>query len=364
MNKKIFISMFALVAFAFSACDNDVVVLDNNTDVPNNDFAPVASNIRVFSSVDELFTEIDKTLAMSLEELYIHEKTLNQSVSAGGSMLRTAAVGFNSFGKIADMLYESIAVNEDEYTLEQVRALVSMHPEHLVLIKEEDGYYTFETRLFDSDLRFIINEDRMFQMRDTLVKVLDSATIFTSKANYRELLAITDANVALIDTENFLVVSRNFFNPVWPPVTPPPTTGTPRPNPNLGREIRRQEHISHSGNRRNRLWVEVFIPDERIVRGNYITERCAIRIRSHRTGIADGIWWRKQRNHEFDITVRVWHPNRIVSFRFNHGIRPIHNWEITRFGSFTYNFSQGRACIVSVNGRARNEVNSLEINLN
>jgi len=369
MNKKFFISMFALVAFAFSACDNDVVVLDNNTDVPNNDFAPVASNIRVFNSVDELFAEIDKTLAMSLEELYIHEKTLNLSVSAGGSMLRTAGADFNSFGKITDMLYASIAENYDEYTLEQVRALVSMHPEHLVLIKEEDGYYTFETRLFDSDLRYIINEDRMFQMRDTLVKVLDSATIFTPKQNFNELLAVTDANVALIDTEKFLVVSnRVIITPpgiTLPGVNPPPPTGTPRPNPNLGREIRPQEHISHSGNRRNRLRVEVFIPDERIVRGNYITERCAIRIRSHRTGaLNSGIWWRKQRNHEFDITVRVWYPSTIVSFRFNHGIWPVHNWEVTRFGNFTYNFSQGRACIVSVHGWARNEVNLLTINLN
>ena len=362
MNKKIFISMFALVAFAFSACDNDVVVLDNNTDVPNNDFAPVASNIRVFSSVDELFTEIDKTLAMSLEELYIHEKTLNQSVSAGGSMLRTAAVGFNSFGKIADMLYESIAVNEDEYTLEQVRALVSMHPEHLVLIKEEDGYYTFETRLFDSDLRFIINEDRMFQMRDTLVKVLDSATIFTSKANYRELLAITDANVALIDTENFLVVSRNFFNPVWPPVTPPPTTGTPRPNPNLGRLLTLPDARGRDSNGRdNRLRVVVGISDSRLIAGNSVQERIFLDIQSHRKGAAGGFWWRKQRHHEYDVTVRIWHSNTIVSHRIN-SIWPMYGWNIVGQSLFTYNASQGVPCIVSVNGWVRNGVNSLTIN--
>jgi|GEM_PF-6541344 len=364
MKKQNFILVFALVAFGFMACDNDVVVLDNKPDVPNNDFAPVASNIRVFGSVDELFAEIDKTLAMSLEELYIHERTLNQSVSAGGSMLRTTSTaGFNSFGKITDMLYASIAENEDEYTLEQIKALVSMHSEHLVLIEEEDGYYTFETRLFDSDLRYIVNENRMFQMRDTLVKVLDSATIFTPKENFRELLTVTDANVALINTENFLVIP-NRPSILNPPVVNPPATGTPRPNPNLGRSIPLQENIRPSGNRRNRLRVEVFIPDERRVIGNSITERCAIRIRSHRTGIANGIWWRKQRNHEFDITVRVWHPSTIVSFRYNHGIRPVHNWEVTRFGNFTYNFSQGRACIVSVHGWARNEVNSLTINLN
>ena len=359
MKKQNFILGLALVAFGFMACDNNGV-LDHKPDVPNNDFAPVASNIRVFSSADELTAEIDRTLAMSLEELYIHERTLNLSASAGGSMLRTAGAGFSSFGKIADMLYESIAENEDEYTLEQVRALVSMHPEHLVLIKEEDGYYTFETRLFDSALRYIINEDRMFQMRDTLVKVLDSATIFTPKENFRELLAVTDANVALVNTDNFLVIPNRVPTINLPILPPPPPTGTPRPNPNLGRRILQQEDRTTNGNRRNRLWVDIEIATLH-ASGHHITEHVALRIRSHRTGIADRIFWRKERNNQYDITVQVWRPSTILSARFNGSRR---NWEVIDSREFTYDRTHGSACIVSVRGWARNEMNSITINLN
>ncbi|MDR0829408.1 MAG: hypothetical protein LBN95_04750 [Prevotellaceae bacterium] len=314
--KKVFI-FAAAVAIGMSAC-NKAELADNNLPVKQKaTFAPVSANIRVFNSVDELTYEINKVLSMPLTDLCDYE----------------TSIGFNSFGKLADLAYQEVAVNEDNYkSVAEVANVIKGYSEYLQLLEDSTGI-TCETKLHNTPLRYIINDNQIYQMKDSLAKVLDSATIFTSVANYAILLNIGDDEIADISNnivtnykENSLVVlgsvvtNRETYdivsvngNIMYGPLDPiiiGPTHPFPngnsyqcsKPSPNLGDDFGvHYDYQSNGSSRWKRLAVEVYM-----VQAWDKTYYACEKITSKRKGLANIIWWQWGRNINYDIGITGW----------------------------------------------------------
>jgi hypothetical protein len=117
--------------------------------------------------------EVDNTLSMSFEDLCNYEQS----------------IGFNSFGKLADMAYNQVAERQDEYkSVEEIKKAIDEHSCYLQLIEEDKEEYSVETKLYRSVYRYILSTEQMYQVKDTLVKELENFVISTSEKNYKELL--------------------------------------------------------------------------------------------------------------------------------------------------------------------------------
>jgi hypothetical protein len=358
--KKYFLCV-AVAAIAMVACDkSDVAVIEEY--VPQN----VPKNIMRFDSSESLLMEI--------------ERSLERAALPAEISLRRGNIPneFVSFGELADMAYEAVALFQDEYkSLDEIKAAIAAYPDYLQLVDLGDGEYAVETKLYESPTRYIINEEKMYQIEETLVKTLEEATIFTDVENYRLLVNINNAAIANATyTENLkesiglisinenihevgfindVVVIGQSIKPTLPIVPPPTDPGPGRPSSHLGREVAPKPTEARDANgRNNRLTVKVYIVPV-FVSGATITEYVAIDIRSHRKGTWGGFWWTMKRNIEYNIGVRVWYPNTFATRTI---ARTEYDWKIVReVGRFSHSNSSGhRAVIVGTNGYASSGV--------
>ncbi|MDR0829327.1 MAG: hypothetical protein LBN95_04340 [Prevotellaceae bacterium] len=282
-----FVLFATIVAMGLSACQKTELAVDNNLPVKQKaTFAPVSSNIRVFNTVDELSEEIDKVLSMPLTDLVKYE----------------TSIGFNSFGKLADLAYQEVAANEDSYkSVAEVQAAIQPHSEYLQLLEDETGY-TCETKLYNSALKYIVNNEKMYQINDTLAKILDNATIFTLVDNYAELLTIDEGNVvSKKGTKGFDIILKGggwpdlpdwFYDPSYYPLI------------NHLNDYIYEKDVERINGRDHKLEVEV-----RMQRLTSNTEEPMCYLHSRRKGIANGVYWWFGRNINYDLTITTTHAN-------------------------------------------------------
>lgn len=88
--------------------------------------------------------------------------------------------GFISFGKMADDAYYSIDPEEMFSSIDEVIDYVLEHSDLFQLILGSDGEYTVETRMYDHPFRNVANTDGIFQIGDTLYKIIDGGYAYTS----------------------------------------------------------------------------------------------------------------------------------------------------------------------------------------
>ncbi|MDR1793652.1 MAG: hypothetical protein LBR36_09510 [Bacteroidales bacterium] len=164
-----------------------------------------SSSMRTFSDYDALFEEVESVSNMDETELRNHEMQ----------------IGFESFGRISDSIYRQILKDvgtsmgyscelgaeemndaDVEFTSEDAQAYVSLHPEYLTLCSSitESGEeeYEFLPKYWNSQFRYVMNEDKMFKVGDNIFKVFDGAVLYTSIGNASDLYAITEANIDYI----------------------------------------------------------------------------------------------------------------------------------------------------------------------
>ena len=89
-------------------------------------------------------------------------------------------VGFISFGKMADDAYYSIVPEEMFSSMDEVIDYVLEHRDLFQLILGSDGEYTIETRMYDHPFRNVANTDGIFQVGDTLYKIIEDGYVYTS----------------------------------------------------------------------------------------------------------------------------------------------------------------------------------------
>ncbi|MDR1544886.1 MAG: hypothetical protein LBS50_10905 [Prevotellaceae bacterium] len=270
MKKLVFLA--AIAAIGMSAC-NKAEVVQNAPVKQKASYAPASSSIRVFDTFDELSKEVDKTLSMSFDELCAYE----------------TANGFNSFGKLADLEYQQVAKNEDDYkSVAEVESVISLHSEYLQLVEDKTGI-SCETRLYLSPFRYIVNNDKIYQVNDTLVKILEHTTIFTNVNNYKDLLDINEENIENYkDKPSFLVVEKGDR---WPYI--------PNVINHLGK-WRDFVDIQNINRRDHKLYVIIYI--DKI--SNNI-EKPFYKLLSRRKGILNGVYWWWDRDINYNITVKT-----------------------------------------------------------
>jgi len=285
--QKLFLFTIA-IAIGLVACDkkSDLV---GDTDSSVRSKAPVSNNIRYFENYEQLSEEIDRTISMSLEQLCAYEAELD----------------FNSFGKLADLAYEEVAKYEDDYkNIAEVKAAIANFPEYLQLIEDEEMGTSVETKLYQRITKYVINEEKMYQVNDSLIKILENGLIQTSVNKYKELLSINEENVLeFLEDENFKILLDNFYGSSgdnWG------LEGNPHNYPlanHLGK-YKMNENVKtikvDGRNRDHRLRVKV-----RIDFISYTKEKLSYEFESRRKGIWNGAWWGFGQPVKFDLNVTI-----------------------------------------------------------
>lgn len=100
--------------------------------------------------------------------------------------------GFVSFGKKADDAYYAINPEEMFNDMDEVIDYVLQHRELFQLILGSDGEYTVETRLYNHPFRNIANEEGVFQVGDSLYKIIEGGLAYTSIEKKEELVCCAD----------------------------------------------------------------------------------------------------------------------------------------------------------------------------
>jgi len=179
----------------FYGCRKDKVLNDGNKLIKQY----VTNGMRVFDGMEDLHAEIDKVIAMDEQELQEYEDEIN----------------FLSFGRKAETIYYNIIepyldANEG-LSAEQADYYISQYPEYLetmtVVFVEGEEEYEFVPKYDGNIFRYIMNENRMFQIQGIVYKVFYNVVIGLPIDEMDILFGITEENVEEeMDNHNFDVL--------------------------------------------------------------------------------------------------------------------------------------------------------------
>lgn len=103
--------------------------------------------------------------------------------------------GFSSFARKTEEVYYSIKPEEMFHDMEEVIQFVKKHSDIFQLILYYDGDYIVETRMYDHPYRNVANEDGLFQVGDTIYKIIDGGLAYTSIDKKNDLEHISNNSV-------------------------------------------------------------------------------------------------------------------------------------------------------------------------
>lgn len=95
---------------------------------------------------------------------------------------------FLSYGKIADLEYEELSANNSFTTMDDLFHFVEQNKNKYQLIMVEKDEYIVETRFFDHPFRYVANSDGIFQVHDTIYKLIEGGLAYAPKGNIDELM--------------------------------------------------------------------------------------------------------------------------------------------------------------------------------
>lgn len=154
-------------------------------------------------------------LVMAMSILFVEckkektKETRNATINTSVSMLKFATSeelfnylknvetnneksGFVSYGKKADDAYYSINPEEMFSNMDEVIDYVIQHRNLFQLILGSDGEYTVETKMYNHPFRNVANQDGIFQVGDTLYRILEGGYVYTSLDNEENLKQYVD----------------------------------------------------------------------------------------------------------------------------------------------------------------------------
>lgn len=156
---------------------------------PNTTFKNGMS-IRHFENFLELKSEMDNITDMDFDELLEYESELN----------------FNSYGKNAYLLVEELTGDTTMLSGEMLSQIEQYYPQYFVIL-EEDTNFLVDVRYGNTPFSFIMNENRMFIIGDSVYKVFDNCLVITDIANIEDLTALDEDGLLEIDgNEDYIVL--------------------------------------------------------------------------------------------------------------------------------------------------------------
>lgn len=94
---------------------------------------------------------------------------------------------FVSYGAFMDSAYYGLDAENRFQTLEELKQFVSENNKMYQLILVGEDEYMFETRLYDHPFRNVANKEGLFQVKDSVFKIVEGGLIGTSLCNQGKL---------------------------------------------------------------------------------------------------------------------------------------------------------------------------------
>ncbi|MBO4503527.1 MAG: hypothetical protein J5730_01775 [Bacteroidales bacterium] len=182
---KKFLSFLIIVSFiglTLFGCEKKDV--NPNTTIKNG------MSIRHFENVLELKSEMDNIADMDFDELLEYEGELS----------------FNSYGKTAYILLEELTNDTTLLSAEMLEQIEQYYSQYFVIL-EEDTDFLVDVRYDNTPFSFIMNENRMFIVGDSVYKVFDNCLVITDIANIEDLTSLDEDGLPEIEgSEDYIVL--------------------------------------------------------------------------------------------------------------------------------------------------------------
>lgn len=171
----------AIGAAIFWACEKENV---DSTLIKQKNFN--SNGLMYFSNFEEFSNTLDMLLTMDFNELCSYEN-LN---------------AYTSFGRECEELYINSLEVDSLSTDEEIQNFVDEHSDRVQIFTDYDNEQLYVPILFDHPFRYVINNNRMFQIDSTIYKVFNSGIVSTSSNNYNDLLDLSESNLQYIDSNS------------------------------------------------------------------------------------------------------------------------------------------------------------------
>jgi len=163
----------------FWACEKENV---DNSLIKQKSFN--SNGLMYFSNQEEFANTMDMLLAMDFDELCAYEDSL----------------GYTSYGRECEELYYNSIEGEDSLTSdEEIENFVSEHSNFLNTTTDFDGEELYVPILFDHPFRYVLNENKMFQIGDMIFKVYNSGIVSTNYQNLSALINLQENELSSIE---------------------------------------------------------------------------------------------------------------------------------------------------------------------
>ncbi|MBN1116431.1 MAG: hypothetical protein JXA77_04475 [Bacteroidales bacterium] len=153
MKYKIFFPV--IIVLSLISCNKDYSILDESNSTNNN-----SNKLLKFETKEEFNEAISEIVELSLNDLISYEN-LN---------------GIRSFGRLSEEFYSTIDF-EKFHSFEEIKSFVSCNSKYLQLNKDSNSEFELETKFYNRADRYMLNEDHMYQIGDSIFKVFDEGTI-------------------------------------------------------------------------------------------------------------------------------------------------------------------------------------------
>lgn len=195
MRRGILITIIASV-FAISCEKNEIVNLNQHTKT-------AVANIPYYDNLYSVYA-------------YLH--TISQFDSIEDYFSFESRTGRQSLGRIADEFYNQI--DFDMFSSEAaLNSFLSSNSMFLDLEISTNGDTTILPRLYDHPFRYLADRNGMFQIEDTVIKILKDLVIFTNQENYEQLLHINETNLSTLanypNLHSYTLNSKSIFPFLW-----------------------------------------------------------------------------------------------------------------------------------------------------
>lgn len=142
----------------------------------------------VFENEMELYATLDKIEQFtSIEELAQYE----------------ARMGYSSVGCIADQFLDNIDFSSYN-SIEDFYNDMNAHANLVEVEYEPNSVVSYVPKFFHDRCRYVANIDGMYQVGENVTRLFTSGKVVTNISNMKELLSLTDSNIAnIVENPNF-----------------------------------------------------------------------------------------------------------------------------------------------------------------
>jgi hypothetical protein len=164
MKTKSLITIFA-IAVVISCSKEQSIILSENQNL-------VKDGMMVFKNLDEYKQAVNKSLMLNRDELQLSEESNN----------------FSSYGRLSEVFYSSF----DFETFESVNEIKKVaNSNHFIEMNEVNGELYLDISFYNHIDRYIMNENRMYQISDTVLKVFKNGIAYANISEINLLKSIT-----------------------------------------------------------------------------------------------------------------------------------------------------------------------------